>query len=248
MDIGEIISESLKYPLSDINAFLKVDLLFLLIAFPLIISSIGAIAGSQDVIGIGGILLLICAVIFGLIIAGYLLSVTREGIDTTGIIPGFDIGKNVIDSIKTWILSFVFSIIPFVIIFLLSFFVLGAGAISGSTTAIGVGAILLIIITIILEIVFGLLLVTSIMRLAKYDSLSEALSLSSVFEDLKEIGIIRMIVLFIILGIILGIISLIGVLFQFIPILGDIVLALIIMPYSYLVSSYAMGLMYSDVA
>jgi hypothetical protein len=114
-------------------------------------------------------------------------------------------------------------------------------------TALGAGVILLIIVALILEIIFGIFLTIAILRLANYDSLSEALSFSAIKEDLSAISLSKFILVYIIFAIIVFAILFIGVFLLLIPILGIIIYMMIIIPYVYLASAYGFGLMYSDV-
>lgn len=179
---------------------------------------------------------------------GYSVSVMREGIKRSDSIPSFQIKKNIVDSIKVWVLSFVYYIIPTIIIYILMFAVIGVG--NSSRSIFSDAFTIVMIISIIIELIFSLLLIVGILRFAKYDSMSEGLSFSKIWDDLSQIGIMKFIVVYICLAIILGVILFICVLLFTMPItayLAFIIIPLIIVPYISLFVPYGFGLLYSDV-
>jgi hypothetical protein len=245
MEIGEIISESFKYPFNNGTEFLKVAVLFLLFVIPAIFSALMLVSNNATVVIVASAVMIICYIIFALIAGGYFLSVIKEGINRSGLIPEYDLAKNIVDSIKVWVLGFIFSLIPAIILVILAVFVVGVGQLS--QTALGVGVILLILVALILEIIFCIFLTISILRLAHYDSLSEALSFSAIREDLSAIGIGKFILVYIIFTVIAFAIFFIGALITLIPIVGIIIFMMLILPYVYLAVAYGFGLMYSDI-
>ncbi|MBR6023913.1 MAG: DUF4013 domain-containing protein [Methanobrevibacter sp.] len=245
MEIGEIISESFKYPLNNSTEFLKVAALFVLLVIPAIFSAFMLMSNDSSLAIVSSIILMICYLIFGLIAGGYFLSVMKEGIERSGLIPEYDFAKNIVDSIKVWVLGFIFSLIPMIIIFILAFLVVGIGG--SNQNALGAGMVILVIVALILEIIFCIFLTIAILRLAHYDSLSEALSVSALREDLSAIGIGNFILVYIILGLIAGVILFVGVFIMLIPIIGSIIFLMLIIPYVYLALSYGFGLMYSEI-
>ena len=250
MEIGEIISNSFKYPLSDANSFLRYAALFLLLVVPSLIMTIGALAKNTAVTGVGFILMLACYVIFVLILEGYLLSVMKEGISQSALIPPYQIGKNIVDTFKTWVLSFVYSIVPVVIITILFFVLFGSlqSATPQNMNAISANMAIIGIVALILYVIFGILLSIGTLRLANTDSLSEGLNFSAVIEDLKGIGIGKFIVTDIVMGIIGGAILGFGALLILIPLVGFIIYVFFLVPFVSLAIAYGLGLLYSEVA
>ena len=261
MEIGEIFSKSVKYPLK--KDFLKTFVLFLLFGIPFAI--VVLITWSIDthvlyhvfnippvriwpIFKIIKLLTALCLIMLALILGGYALSVVREGIKQSDEIPSVEIKKNIVDTFKVWILSFVFYIIPVIIVAILMFVVVGVG--SSSSAVLSGGFVIVVLISIILEIIFAILFVVGLLRLAKYDSLSEALSFSEIKEDLSKIGVGNLIVVYIGLSIIAGIIIAIGIFILNIPVIGYIgfiLLPIVFAPYICLFFSYGLGLLYSDV-
>lgn len=246
MEIGDIVSESFKYPLNNGTEFLKVAVLFLLLVIPTLFSALALVSNSNSLVMVSSILMIVCYIIFALIAGGYFVSVMKEGINCSGLIPEYDLAKNIVDSIKVWVLSFIFSLIPMIIIFILAFLVVGIGG--SNQNALGAGMVILVIIALILEIILCIFLTIAILRLANTDSLSEALSFSAIREDLSAIGIGNFILVFIVLSLIGAAIVFIGAFLSLIPIVGIIIYLLFIVPYVYLSMSYGFGLMYSEVA
>ena len=243
MEIGDILSKSFKYPLNNGTQFMKVAVLYLLLIVPVFFSVLMIIFANSSAILVSAIITIICYLIFALIMGGYFLSVMKEGISSSNLMPEYDFSKNIVDSIKVWVLGLLFSLIPGIIIGILLLIVT---KFASSETVFG-GIICIAFIALILEIIFRMFLSISLLRLANYDSLSEALNFSAIKEDLRAIGIGNLIVLLIVLGIISGAILFITGFLMFIPIVGTIIYMMFIVPYVYLVVCYGLGLMYSEI-
>ena len=243
MEIGDIISKSFKYPLNNGTQFMKVAVLYLLLIVPVFFSVLMIIFANSSAILVSAIITIICYLIFALIMGGYFLSVMKEGISSSNLMPEYDFAKNIVDSIKVWVLGLLFSLIPGIIIGILLLIVT---KFASSETVFG-GIICIALIALILEIIFCMFLSISLLRLANYDSLSEALNFSAIKEDLRAIGIGNLIVLLVVLGIISGAILFITGFLIFIPIVGTIIYIMFIVPYTYLAVCYGLGLMYSEI-
>ena len=243
MEIGDIISKSFKYPLNNGTQFMKVAVLYLLLIVPVFFSVLMIIFANSSAILVSAFITIICYLIFSLIMGGYFLSVMKEGISSSNLMPEYDFAKNIVDSIKVWVLGLLFSLIPGIIIGILLLIVT---KFASSETVFG-GIICIAFIALILEIIFCMFLSISLLRLANYDSLSEALNFSAIKEDLRAIGIGNLIVLLVVLGIISGAILFITGFLIFIPIVGTIIYIMFIVPYTYLAVCYGLGLMYSEI-
>ena len=244
MEIGDIISKSFKYPLNNGTQFMKVALLlFLLLIIPVFFTILMMIFANSSAISVSIIIAVICYIIFALIMGGYFLSVMKEGIASSDLMPEYDFAKNIVDSIKAWVLGLLFLLIPGIIIGILLLFVKNFGS---NETIFG-GLICVAFIAFILEIIFGIFLTISLLRLANYDSLSEALNFSAIKEDLITIGIGNLIVVWVVFTIISGAILFITGFLIFIPIIGIIIYIMFIVPYIYLAMCYGFGLMYSEI-
>jgi hypothetical protein len=104
----------------------------------------------------------------------------------------------------------------------------------------------LTIIGLIIFLVFAVLLLIAQCRLAKTESLGEALNFGEVIGDIKEIGIVKVVLVLILVGIIGYILTLIaGGIGQFSEIIGSILTAIFSI-YVTFFENRAYGLLYSD--
>ncbi|OPX59769.1 MAG: hypothetical protein A4E25_00961 [Methanobacterium sp. PtaB.Bin024] len=207
MDIGEIISDSIKYPSSDWGKVLMLGVIF-----------------------IASILIIPIFLAMGYVFR--IIKSTLVGIDE---LPEFDeIGDMFIDGLKIFVVGIVYSIPIWIIYGII--FVLGLGMITAygdavtSSTAFGLMAVIYIVLIIVAFIV-GLFELMAIANMAYYNGdLEAAFRFREILEHISNIGWGKYIVTMIVIGIISGIGYLIGWLTMFIFI-GFILLPLIIMPY-----------------
>lgn len=221
----------------------------------------------------------ILAIIFGLIVEGYTLSVIGDTIKGSDLIPDITLKNNFIGGLKVLVVEIVYAII-LAIIFAIILAITGslkllpalvtttptatanmtaaanpavntvAAALPTAGPLVFVGLVLIAIIAIIAMF----FMVISTCRLAKTDSIKDALSWSGIIGDIKAIGVGRLIgwyiLLIIIVFVITFIVGIIAALIAIIPIVGAIIsaiiLALLLAPFLVLFSSRAMGLLYAD--
>ncbi|HOK72086.1 MAG TPA: DUF4013 domain-containing protein [Methanothermobacter sp.] len=234
MDIGEIISDAIRYPILDWKKAVTLGILFLL-SF-LIIPAFLAL--------------------------GYLfraLKTTMAGFDE---LPEFDEwGEMIIDGLKVFIVTIVYMIIPMIVIFagiftgssanvatlpgtytptIINPAIIQAG---GGTTLIGF----------ILAIIFGLLLAIAIAHMAFNESLGAAFQIGEILDVISEIGWADYIIWYIAVMIVSGIIGLIASfiigLIDIIPLIGPIIsfilFTVFVTPYLQLFYYRALGLRYA---
>ena len=257
MKISEILINSLKYPMDDEENF-KYVMLFsgILVVGSLLYSLMTGIGfcfesnAASALIIIGALLYAVCCFAYGLVFPGYLISVVREGIDQTGVIPAFEFGQNIIDTIKFWILGFIYNIVPIILtVIVLVIFVFVGGSFSSASSAGSPVVLLLIIALIILAVVFvffELLFAIGALRFAKYESLSEALSISECWAELKEVGL-KLVLLVVAIAVIQLGVLIASLLLWFIPVVGLVISMMIVMPFIRLFGAYALGSLYSEV-
>lgn len=240
MEIGEIISDAIKYPINNMKALLIYIVLSIIMGLVLIFSGVGLIgasdatgllSGGLGVIGIIGIIIAFCIY---LLIYGYMVDVIKFGINKDDAAPEIDIGRQVINGIKYIIVGLVYFIIPIIIFLLLS----------------KINSTLALIIGIILFIVFGFALLMGICRLAKTESLGAALNISEAIKDISAVGIAKILVILIVFAILSIIISAIVSIFGNGTIggtIGAIIngIGTVFVTFFY---NRAIGLAYSDVA
>lgn len=263
MKISEILVDSLKYPLDNDEDFTNVIVLFGipvvgLIIYILFIGLAGAFGYSDaaaGVVAIGMIIMYLFYLVFYLLYPGYMLSVMDEGINQSDVIPAINIGKNIVDTIKLAILAFIYFIIPILIgvaiLFVAGFFsgLLSSFAYNPSPLALigslGIGGLIALLIFAFFEVLYTI----AVLRMARFDSMGAALSFGEVWADLKDIGIVKMIMLYAAIASISGF-AMIGSLALAIvfPYIGIFAILLIVAPALALFSSYAFGLLYSEIA
>ena len=238
MDIGEIIGDALAYPFNNIKALLLYAVLAIIAAIiggASLLSIIGAFSST----GLGGVaftgLSIVGVVIFVLVlflIEGYALDIIKFGIERRNDSPGIDIARQISNAIKLVVVDIVYYIIPIIIALVLGLFLRNW---------------ILLIISIILFIVFTLANFMAKCRLAKTDSLGNALAIGEAIGDISRVGIGKIIaVVFLIVVILLIIFFVIGLINNLNSTIGSILLGIASV---YIVFFYnrAIGLLYSDV-
>ncbi|WP_407414554.1 DUF4013 domain-containing protein [Methanobrevibacter sp.] len=265
MEFGEIFSNALKYPVSDYQKLLMVGLVFIVASLPAVLALFGFYNSTFSTIW--SIVSLIISILF----LGYGLSVIRQSIDLNDEIPAFDWANNLVDGIKSFVVSFVYYLVPAIIVSIISIISLGSAfstlpksaidAMGNATTtnafinaippqtwaALGYGLAVVAIVAIILFIIFGLFQTVATCRLAKYGSLGEAFAFGEVYGDIKKIGILKLLGFLIVLAIIASVIGAVIGLLALIPFIGIIIGYLIGNSFILLFANRAIGLLYSDV-
>lgn len=235
MEIGEIIKDAAMYPINNVKALVIYAVLTIIAALALVFTGVGIVGASQTSgaaaggLGILGIIGIIIAFAILLLIAGYMLDVIKIAIMREDGAPEIEPARQIINGVKLIVLSIIYMIIPLLIMAILS-------AINEYLAIIGF----------ILLIVFALLLLIAQCRFAKTESLGDALNFGEVINDIKEIGIVKVILVLIIVGIIAFILSLIGNgIGQISEVIGSIITAILTI-YCTFFQNRAYGLLYSD--
>ena len=198
MGVGSIIGDALAYPFSNIKA------LVLYVVLGIIAAVIGGtalltIAASFSTKGLAGfafsglsIVGVIVFIIVLFLIEGYALDIIKYGIERRTDSPGIDLARQVTNAIKLIVVSIVYYVVPAIIIFVLSLFLKDW---------------ILAIIGIILIIVFALANFMAKCRLAKSDSLGDALAIGEAIGDISKVGFLKIIATVLVIIIILLIVS-----------------------------------------
>ncbi len=238
ISLGEIFSDAIKYPFSDVKAFLIVGVIALL-------SGITSIALSFNVDNTSAVLLLsVIGIIFAVILTGYGVDVIKGGIEHSGAIPEIDLMKNLVTGIKAIIIEIVYFLIPIIIIFILGMI---TGAIGASLNHIAAATGITVVIGIILVIVFAIFETVAIARFADTGDMGAALSIGEVIEDVKKIGILQIIAFVILAFIIMVVAMVIAGFIGMIPFVGIIIGTLLIGAFVALFYNRALGLLYSQI-
>ena len=237
MGVGSIIGDALAYPFSNIKA------LVLYVVLGIIAAIIGGtalltIAASFSTKGLAGfafsglsIVGVIVFIIVLFLIEGYALDIIKYGIERRTDSPGIDLARQVTNAIKLIVVSIVYYVVPAIIIFILSLFLRDW---------------ILTIIGIILVIVFALANFMAKCRLAKSDSLGDALAIGEAIGDISRVGFGKIIATVIVIFIILLIIA---VIIAFITNMNNTLGSILLGIFSvYFVFFYnrAIGLLYSE--
>ena len=198
MGVGSIIGDALAYPFSNIKA------LVLYVVLGIIAAIIGGaslltIAASFSTKGLAGfafsglsIVGVIVFIIVLFLIEGYALDIIKYGIERRNDSPGIDLARQVTNAIKLIVVSIVYYVVPAIIIAILSLFLKDW---------------ILAIIGIILIIVFALANFMAKCRLAKSDSLGDALAIGEAIGDISKVGFLKIIATVLVIIIILLIVS-----------------------------------------
>ena len=237
MEIGEIISDAIVYPFNNIKSLIIYMIIGIVCGILGGASLMGVLLAAQgnNVLAAGGLGFIgtLIIIIGGLLISGYGLDIVKFGIERRDDAPGIDIVRQVLNAIKVFIVGFVYYIIPAIIGWLLS-------------TLLGKG-ILTTIIIFIISVVFAFAQFMAICRLAKYDSLGEALAIGEAIGDVSKVGMLKVLATIIAVFIIALIIAIvIGVIMQYSNLVGGILFGIFGV---YLAFFYnrAVGLLYSQV-
>jgi len=236
MELGEIISDALVYPLHNIKALVIYIILGIILGIAIAGTVSGIMFGNMAknvfaVIGSGTIGIII-ALIIGFVITGYELDITKYGIEKRNDAPGIDLVRQFINGVKYFVVNIVYMIIPIII---------------GAILALIFQHWLSGLISIILSIIFSFALMMGQCRLAKTEDLGYALSIGEAVGDLSKVGILKVIV-FVILVVVISFILLfvVGLIGQWNNIVGGILMG-ILGVYLVFFNGRATGLLYSDV-
>ncbi|MDO5850261.1 MAG: DUF4013 domain-containing protein, partial [Methanobacteriaceae archaeon] len=220
------------------------------------------------------IIFTIISIIVALITGGYAISLIKNSINLSDELPCISLANNIVDGVKLLVVALVYIIIFAIILFVVGYATGGLEAIQiaqagiiNTAGAVDANAIISAIPTkdllglgataaigLILAIIFGIFLNISECRLAKNDSITDAINLGNVFDDINEIGWLRYIgwyIILIIIAFIIGIIS--SAILNFtvganIGFLGIIINNLIFVSFLQILTARSLGLLYSDVA
>ena len=238
MSLGEIFSDAIKYPFSDITKFLMVGIIALLSG----LSSLVMAFKVQNTVVL--LLAAVVSLIFALFLSGYGVGVIKKGIERSDEIPDIDPMTNIVNGVKALIIGIVYFLIPIVITVIL---MLITGAIGSGLNHAAAGLGIGLIISIILFIAFAIFETVAMARFADTEDLGAALSIGEVIEDVKKIGISQIIAFVIIAFIILVVAYFIAGLIGLIPFVGIIISSILVGGFVALFYNKALGLLYSEI-
>ena len=236
MELGEIISDALAYPLKNIKALAIYAILGIILGIVAGSSLLAVLfsASSKNVLATIGssLLAVIVTLVLGFFITGYQVDITKYGIERREDGPGVDFVRQFMNGIKLFVVNFVYMIIPIII-------------------SIVVGMIfqnwLTSIITFIVTIIFALGMMMAQCRLAKTEDFGYALDIGEAIKDVTRVGLLKLLLLIILVFIITFILFfIVAAIMQWNSTIGGILMG-IIGVYVVFFSARATGLLYSDV-
>lgn len=242
MEIGKIVSNSLKYPFRNIK---KLPILFILFILAAIVP-IGIVSDNRYITAFG----VIAFFLFILIVPGYLFSMVNIGLNESSMFPSLSFGKDIYNTIRLLVLRIVYMLVP-TAIFLIVFYTLGISSVDMlrdlNVPGFFLGMILTLILVIVAYIVFEILLFFAKARLAYLDSLTEALKMHEVVGDIKKIGIVNILKWLIFMVVLMIVVSYVSSWVMLIPYVGFLVYIGIVIPILESIGNYSLGLLYSNI-
>lgn len=277
MSLTKIFKDSVNYPFRDWS---KLIILGVLIFIPTLLAALTRQFPGIALEFITGIFMLLIS----FTVEGYIVSVIKDTIEGSNAIPDFDWDRNFTSGLKLFVVEIIYMVGIFIIFGIVLFITNGFDLLPNlfkfninHTVPIGIAnmtsvvdpainttisvlpsasplLIIGLIIVMILAIIAMFFMIVSTCRLAKTDSIGEALSWRGITGDIKSIGVGRLIAWYILLCILVAILVLIAtiILFAFalVPvigaIIGAIILAFVFSPFIALLSARAMGLLYAS--
>lgn len=268
MNFSDIFKNGLSYPTKNWTNLIILGIVFVAMT---LIGTASAYTDHRIILAIAGIISFILAII----LQGYKLEVIAEGVKGGSNIPllSFD---NLINGIKSILVSIVYYIIPAIIVMIVGTLsglysnlavliqsivtklaqsaTVDASVINATISAIPPDVIsktfnsLIItgIIAVILFIIFGIFELVAQGKLAETGNLSEAVSIGNVVSKVGSIGWLRIIGFLIVMICICAILIFVSGLISAIPFIGSIIAALIISPFMFLFEYYSIGLLYAS--
>jgi hypothetical protein len=234
LDIGYVISDSLKYPTSDWKRMSALGLLLFASIF-------------------------IIPLFFAL---GYLFRVIKASLAGSEELPAFEEwGGMFVDGIKVFLVYLLYTL-PAIIIGIYSLVVLFSTLysltylypttvpLSNATlinSILGGSVIFGIIFSIIYIIVIYPIIAVALGNMAFYDGeFGTAFNLSEILSTISQIGWVDLIIWYIVVGLVATVILFIGGILNIIPIIGFLILILIVYPYTYIFISRAIAWLYAS--
>ncbi len=248
MDIGDVVSDALKYPLSDWTKILMLGII-------LVIASIANISRSFMADGVFISVLGIIGFIVGLLGYGYFFKIIKSSLAEISELPSFDDFVTMfIDGIKVAVVGFVYSIPAIILILIFAASIIISLISNPSSIPIGalIGAGVGIMIAMLYMLIIAPIIAIAVANMAYNDGeFGAAFRFSEILDNIRNIGwgdliiwyivtIIVYIVIAMIGGIITGLFSLIS------PVLTIVLMSLIVAPYLQMYVARSIALLYSS--
>jgi hypothetical protein len=222
MEIGEIISNAVKYPSSNWKKVLILGIFFIL---------------SFVIVGI-------------FFVFGYYLRIIKSTIAGMDELPEFDDwGGMFIDGVKVLVVHFIYLLIPGIVIGVGVFASIASLAATNTSIYTAPASFFALIgitgiIGIILALIFALFAHIAVANMALYDEIGAAFRFSEILDKIKMIGWGKYIIWYIVMLIIGFVVGLIAGILNIIPLIGTIIALLVIYPYFVMFFSRSLGLIF----
>ncbi len=236
MELGEIISDALAYPLKNIKALAIYAILGIILGIVAGSSLLAVLfsASSKNVLATIGssLLAVIVTLVLGFFITGYQLDIMKFGIERREDGPGIDFVRQFLNGVKLFVVNFVYMIIPMII-----------GIICGMIFQNWLSSV----ITFIVTIIFALGMMMAQCRLAKTEDFGYALNIGEAIKDVTRVGLLKLLLLIILIFIIVFIlVFIVAAIAQWNSTIGGILMGILGVYIVFFVAR-ATGLLYSDV-
>lgn len=246
MDIGDIVKNSLGYPLSNTKNFLILGLLILL-------AELYSISLSLGVKNVFLVLLIVLTFIISIFREGYNLRILGSSIGGSDVVPDFGNWKRMfIDGIKLFIVTMIYIIPLILILFVVGMFMgIYAASSGGSYGSFGIMfMVILAIVGLYIIIVYPVLLMAFANMAYNDNNMSYALKFGEIQSKISDLGLGSYVGWYIVTGIIYAVLLVIGFglssVFGLVHVkfIGLIINAIIVTPFATLFLMRSTSLMY----
>lgn len=237
MNFSEIFSDAIKYPFAEPNKFLIIGVIALLSG---LFSSTGGFSSDS----ILSILFAIVAIVASLFIAGYGVSIIRESVGGSVVVPELDFNRNFVDGIKSIIIGIVYFIIPTLIMVILAL-ISGVAIKLDLSAVVALGATYLLV-AVILFIIFGILGEIALARFARTEDFVSSLNIFEVFNEVKQIGFFNVLIFIFVQAIVVLVLIILLGFVAFIPFIGALISSFLLGAFSVFFINRSLGLFYGN--
>ena len=235
MEMKEIIMEALHFPFNNIQSLAIYLVLGLVLGLIAVLTGVTGVLGASEssapitIVALIGIVL--CLIVY-FIISGYELDIIKSGISRSSDAPSIDISRQSINGVKLFVVQVVYFIIPTLITLV---------------CALIFNIWITAIIGFVLFVLFGFVETMGECRLANTDDLNTALQIGEAVDDIKRIGVDKVVITIIVIAIIAGLITgILSAIFGFISQDLNTIVSVIVSVYIVFFENRATGLLYSD--
>ena len=248
MDIGDLVSDALKYPLSDWTKILMLGIILVIAGIANISRTFIADNTLISVLGIIGL-------IVGLLGYGYFFRIIKSSLAGISELPSFDdLVTMLIDGIKVAIVGLIYAIPAIILILIFAASIIISLISNPSAVAVGalIGAGIGIILAMLYMLVITPIIAIAVAHMAHNDGeFGAAFRFSEILDKIGNIGWGDIIVWYIVTGIIYIILAAIGgfitSLFGLIhPVVTLVLMSLIVTPYLQMYVARSVALVYSS--